>query len=91
MMVFFLSNMIENQLMSTGAFEITFNGEVFTIWLRKVVCQCCVFDGELLSRPDVPVWSKLESGHLPSMQQLVQILDNEMKMNVHMNTRPHHS
>ncbi|TKS79878.1 Kinesin-like protein KIF2C [Collichthys lucidus] len=65
MMVFFLSNMIENQLMSTGAFEITLN--------------------------DVPVWSKLESGHLPSMQQLVQILDNEMKMNVHMNTRPHHS
>uniref|UniRef100_A0A3P8WLF4 Selenoprotein T n=1 Tax=Cynoglossus semilaevis TaxID=244447 RepID=A0A3P8WLF4_CYNSE len=64
MMVFFFSNMIENQLMSTGAFEITLN--------------------------DVPVWSKLESGHLPSMQQLVQILDNEMKMNVHMNTRPHH-
>ncbi|KAK7945657.1 hypothetical protein WMY93_001385 [Mugilogobius chulae] len=62
MMVFFLSNMIENQLMSTGAFEITLN--------------------------DVPVWSKLESGHLPSMQQLVQILDNEMKMNVHMDTRP---
>lgn len=27
MMVFFLSNMIENQLMSTGAFEITLNGE----------------------------------------------------------------
>lgn len=44
-----------------------------------------------LSALDVPVWSKLESGHLPSMQQLVQILDNEMKMNVHMNTRPHHS
>uniref|UniRef100_G3PKY0 Selenoprotein T n=1 Tax=Gasterosteus aculeatus aculeatus TaxID=481459 RepID=G3PKY0_GASAC len=64
MMVFFLSNMIENQLMSTGAFEITLN--------------------------DVPVWSKLESGHLPSMQQLVQILDNEMKMNVHMNTGSHH-
>lgn len=28
MMVFFLSNMIENQLMSTGAFEITLNGEL---------------------------------------------------------------
>lgn len=27
MMVFFLSNMIENQCMSTGAFEITLNGE----------------------------------------------------------------
>lgn len=28
MMVFFLSNMIENQCMSTGAFEITLNGEL---------------------------------------------------------------
>uniref|UniRef100_A0A672LE94 Selenoprotein T n=2 Tax=Sinocyclocheilus grahami TaxID=75366 RepID=A0A672LE94_SINGR len=64
MMVFFFSNMIENQCMSTGAFEITLN--------------------------DVPVWSKLEAGHLPSMQQLVQILENEMKMNVHMDTLPHH-
>ncbi|CAL8320390.1 unnamed protein product [Boreogadus saida] len=66
MMVFFFSNMIENQMMSTGAFEITLN--------------------------DVPVWSKLESGQLPSMQQLVQILENEMKMNVHMDTlSPHRS
>lgn len=39
---------------------------------------------------DVPVWSKLESGHLPSMQQLVEILDNEMKLNVHMESMPHH-
>ena len=37
---------------------------------------------------DVPVWSKLESGHLPSMQQLVQILENEMKLNAHMDTLP---
>ncbi|KAJ8378107.1 hypothetical protein AAFF_G00248210 [Aldrovandia affinis] len=63
MMVFFFSNMIENQCMSTGAFEVTLN--------------------------DVPVWSKLESGHLPSMQQLVQILENEMKLNVHMDSLPH--
>lgn len=107
-MVFFLSNMIENQLMSTGAFEITFNGELFTIYcnfwagtglfclqsemLKNAVNEfdrVSVFDW--LIALDVPVWSKLESGHLPSMQQLVQILDNEMKMNVHMNTRPHHS
>lgn len=27
MMVFFFSNMIENQMMSTGAFEVTLNGE----------------------------------------------------------------
>ena len=64
MMVFFLSNMIENQYMSTGAFEITLN--------------------------DVSVWSKLDSGHLPSMQQLVQILDSEMKLSVHMDSITHH-
>lgn len=62
MMVFFLSNMIENQCMSTGAFEITLN--------------------------DVPVWSKLQSGHLPSMQQLVQILENEMKLSAHLDSLP---
>uniref|UniRef100_A0A8C5KMK9 Selenoprotein T n=1 Tax=Jaculus jaculus TaxID=51337 RepID=A0A8C5KMK9_JACJA len=64
MMVFFLSNMKENQCMSTGAFEITLN--------------------------DVPVWSELESGHLPSMHQLVQILDTEMKLHVHMDSILHH-
>lgn len=63
MMVFFLSNMIENQCMSTGAFEITLN--------------------------DMPVWSKLQSGHLPSMQQLLQILENEMKLSAHMDSLPH--
>lgn len=63
MMVFFLSNMIENQCMSTGAFEITLN--------------------------DVPVWSKLQSGHLPSLQQLVQILENEMKLSAHMDSLPY--
>lgn len=35
MMVFFLSNMIENQCMSTGAFEITLNGEL-RLWLGGV-------------------------------------------------------
>uniref|UniRef100_A0A8D0H3H0 Selenoprotein T n=1 Tax=Sphenodon punctatus TaxID=8508 RepID=A0A8D0H3H0_SPHPU len=64
MMVFFLSNMVENQCMSTGAFEITLN--------------------------DVPVGSKLESEHLPSMQQLVQIVVNEMKLNLCMESMPHH-
>ncbi|KFM75826.1 Selenoprotein T, partial [Stegodyphus mimosarum] len=40
LMVFFLSNTIEGQLISTGAFEIIFN--------------------------DVPVWSKIETGRIPS-------------------------
>lgn len=58
--------------------------------MPRETLECCEFDSAVVP-PDVPVWSKLESGHLPSMQQLVQILDNEMKMNVHMNTRAHHS
>lgn len=37
MMVFFLSNMIENQCMSTGAFEITLNGEP-RLCLRGFTC-----------------------------------------------------
>lgn len=41
MMVFFLSNMIENQLMSTGAFEITFNGEFFTA--RRALMEARTF------------------------------------------------
>jgi len=54
MMTFFLSNMIEGQLIATGAFEISFN--------------------------DVPVWSKLENGRVPSPQELFQIIDTQMQM-----------
>lgn len=42
MMVFFLSNMIENQCMSTGAFEITLNGELRTSCCRESHCVACV-------------------------------------------------
>lgn len=55
MMLFFLSNAIESQLISTGAFEIMFN--------------------------DVPVWSKLETGRIPSPQEMFQILENHMRLN----------
>ncbi|TNN55543.1 Selenoprotein T1a [Liparis tanakae] len=43
MMVFFLSNMIENQLMSTGAFEITLNGfEVgFSLGCEAMFMKVC--------------------------------------------------
>lgn len=30
---------------------------------------------------DVPVWSKLQSGYVPNVQELCQILDNHLKMN----------
>lgn len=55
MMIFFLGNAIEGQLISTGAFEVEFN--------------------------DVPVWSKLETGRIPSPQEMFQIIENHMRLN----------
>lgn len=60
MMVFFLSNALEGHLISTGAFEVTFN--------------------------DVPVWSKLENGRIPSSSEMFQIIDNHMRL--HKDTSP---
>jgi selT/selW/selH-like putative selenoprotein len=54
MMLFFISNAIEGQLVTTGAFEITYN--------------------------DMPVWSKLETGRIPSAQEMFQILDNQFNL-----------
>lgn len=54
LMLFFISNAIETQLLSTGAFEISLN--------------------------DMPIWSKLESGKVPRLNELIQILENNMKM-----------
>lgn len=51
--------------------------------------QCMSTGAFGITLNDVPVWSKLESGYLHSMQQLVQILDDEMKLNVHMDSIPH--
>lgn len=55
LMIFFISNAIEGQMISTGAFEVSFN--------------------------DVPVWSKLETGRVPSPAEMFQIIDNHMKLN----------
>jgi len=53
LMTFFLSNTIESQLMSSGAFEIFYN--------------------------DVPIWSKLATGRIPSAQELFTMIDNQHK------------
>lgn len=55
LMLFFISNAIEGQMISTGAFEILYN--------------------------DVPIWSKLESGRIPSPQEMFQMVEN-MQMRV---------
>jgi len=54
MMIFFVGNMLEAQLVSSGAFEISFN--------------------------DIPVWSKLETGRIPSPQELFQIIDSQVNV-----------
>ena len=53
-MLFFVSNAIENQLISTGAFEITLN--------------------------EVTIWSKLKSGRIPQVNELMQIIDAHINM-----------
>ncbi|CAG2106898.1 unnamed protein product [Medioppia subpectinata] len=54
LMLFFLSNTLESQLMSSGAFEIFYN--------------------------DVPVWSKLTTGRIPSPPEMFEIIDNQNKL-----------
>nr|CAB3265964.1 selenoprotein T-like [Phallusia mammillata] len=51
-MLFFLTNAIETQLTSTGAFEISLN--------------------------DVTIWSKLQSGRVPRVDELMQIIDSHI-------------
>jgi len=53
LMLFFISNAIEGQLISTGAFEISFN--------------------------DVPIWSKIESGRIPSPPEMFQMIENNLR------------
>jgi len=54
MMLFFIGNAVEGQLVSTGAFEVSFN--------------------------DVPVWSKLETGRIPSGPEMFEIIENNMRL-----------
>jgi selT/selW/selH-like putative selenoprotein len=53
LMLFFIANAVEGQLVSTGAFEILFN--------------------------DVPIWSKLETGRIPSPSEMVQMIENNLQ------------
>ena len=53
-MLFFISNAIETQMTSTGAFEISLN--------------------------EVTIWSKLQSGRIPQVNELMQIIDSHINM-----------
>ncbi|KAG5675945.1 hypothetical protein PVAND_005802 [Polypedilum vanderplanki] len=53
MMTFFFGNMVEAQLISSGAFEISLN--------------------------DIPIWSKIATGRIPSPQELFGIIDSQLQ------------
>lgn len=86
--------MLETHFLSTGAFEVTLNGNV--IWMTTPLEKkkqkktlkyiymnniCMSQMHNYLSVLDVPIWSKLQSGYVPNIQELFQILDNHLKMN----------
>ena len=73
-MTFFLCNAVEGQLISTGAFEITLNGEI----LFHIFCYLLYL--LFLFVPDVPLWSKLETGRVPQPPELFQMIDNHLNM-----------
>lgn len=53
-MLFFVGNAIENQFISTGAFEIMFNEKT--------------------------IWSKLQAGRIPRVDELLQIIDSTINV-----------
>lgn len=76
MMAFFICNALESQLVSTGAFEISFNGKItFSIYLNTFSSIIYVSVVYFL---DVPVWSKLQTGRIPQPQEVFQIIENHM-------------
>ena len=84
LMTFFLCNAVEGQLISTGAFEIQFNGKNLlhilfsTIWPKMSVWHFS----------DVPLWSKLETGRIPQPPELFQMIDNNLNMNPNLRIKP---
>lgn len=52
--IFFISNTIETNMMSTGAFEIFYN--------------------------DYPIWSKIQTGRIPSAPELIQIVGSQLNI-----------
>ena len=52
--IFFVGNMVESNLLSSGAFEVEVNGKV--------------------------IWSKLETGHLPTMEHLISLIEDNLNV-----------
>ncbi|CAG0891404.1 unnamed protein product [Cyprideis torosa] len=83
LMVMFLTNAIENHLMSTGTSHL----RIRSLSYRSFVESADSFVGSrlILSAFEVwlngiPVWSKLESGRVPNPPEMFQIIDNALQM-----------
>ena len=63
LLVIIVGSQIEQQLLSTGAFEVFING--------KLVTSCM---GDVLHCIDDLRWSKLESGRIPSIAEMRQLI-----------------
>ncbi|VDD74124.1 unnamed protein product [Mesocestoides corti] len=68
LMCFFIGGLIESQLLSTGAFEITLNGMLLS-----------VVDSKTTYFIDIPIWSKLQSNRVPQPQELLSIIGSHMQ------------
>ena len=73
-MTFFLSNTLESQMMSSGAFEIFYDGTLFGLNVSEHNLFLYLF---LFA--DVPIWSKLATGRIPTAQELFTMIDNQSK------------
>lgn len=71
-MTFFLANIVESQLMFSGAFEIFYNG----LYCMKYISSFCKYNFPKL---DVPIWSKLSTGRIPSYSELFDMVDSQHK------------
>ena len=114
LLVFLIGGQIENQLLSTGAFEVYVNGEqnsendtIITCTWKKITillfitiadwphCQHCIRIGwQRLARlfmwqslknyhvlcgcSDIQVWSKLDSGRLPSLPEMKELVEPQL-------------
>lgn len=72
MILFFLTNTFESLLMSSGAFEIYYNGTSKHV---KVV---------LINLPtfpfvDVRIWSKIETGRVPTANELFELVNSQLR------------
>lgn len=75
LLIFFITNSIEGQLISTGAFEIYLNGK----WIILIIIKVSSNNIYLFCITDKPIWSKLEKNYVPPANQLLAMIDRHLK------------